>query len=152
MPSPYPAYHPQGGPTVVAALEQLVRRPTSEQRLVQRAKLALLVHADPALGNAAAGQQLGQHPNWVRKWRKRWALGGCPLASLGGSPAVGTPAAAFPPGPRRRSRRRPVSAPPSGSSRSVAIVSRTCTTSSRKTALWARSVAVPSGACSPTMR
>ena len=99
MPSPYPAYHPQLEPEVVAALEQLVRRPTSEQRLVQRATLALLVHANPTLGNAAAGQQWGQHPNWVRKWRKRWALGGCTLASLADRPRSGRPPRLSPPGP-----------------------------------------------------
>ncbi len=99
MPTPYPAYHPQFAPDTVAALERLVRRPTSEQRLVQRAKLALLLQADPTVGNTAAGQQLGQHPNWVRKWRKRWALAGGTLAALADHPRSGRPPRLSPPRP-----------------------------------------------------
>jgi hypothetical protein len=97
MPTPYPAYHPHLPSDAVAALERLVRRSTSEQRLVQRAKLALLLHADPRLGNTGAGQQLGQHPNWVRKWRKRWALDGFALASLADRPRSGRPPRVSPP-------------------------------------------------------
>ena len=106
MPTPTPAYHPQLAACDVAVLERLVRRPTSEQRLVQRAKLALLLHAHPAVGNAAAAQQLGQHPNWVRKWRKRWALEGFALAALADRPRSGRPRTVSPPrrgdGQRRR--------------------------------------------------
>src|SRR5437867_4003840 len=81
-PLPWPAYHPQMGPADVAALERLVRRPRSEQRLVERARLALLLHAQPTIGNTAAARQLGHHPNWVHKWRKRWATAGFALAAL----------------------------------------------------------------------
>jgi hypothetical protein len=98
MPTPPPAYHPQLAARDVVALERLVRRPTSEQRLVQRAKLALLLHAQPALGNTAAAQQLGQHPNWVRKWRKRWALAGFALPALADRPRSGRPRSVSPPG------------------------------------------------------
>jgi Winged helix-turn helix len=98
MPTPTPAYHPQLAARDVVALERLVRRPTSEQRLVQRAKLALLLHAQPALGNTAAAQQLGQHPNWVRKWRKRWALAGFALPALADRPRSGRPRSVSPPG------------------------------------------------------
>ena len=99
MPTPYPAYHPQWAPAEVAALEQLVRRPTSQQRWVQRAKLALLLHAAPTIGNTAAAQQLGQHPNWVRKWRKRWAVHGFAQAGLVDRPRSGRPPRVSPPGP-----------------------------------------------------
>ncbi len=98
MPTPTPAYHPQLAARDVVALERLVRRPTSEQRLVQRAKLALLLHTQPALGNTAAAQQLGQHPNWVRKWRKRWALAGFALPALADRPRSGRPRTVSPPG------------------------------------------------------
>jgi hypothetical protein len=97
MPTPTPAYHPQLAACDVAALERLVRRPTSEQRLARRAQLALLLHAQPAVGNAAAAQQLGQHPNWVRKWRKRWALEGFALAALADRPRSGRPRTVSPP-------------------------------------------------------
>ena len=105
MPTPYPAYHPQLAPDEVTALERLVRRPTSEQRWVQRAKLALLLQADPTIGNTAAAQQLGQHPNWVRKWRKRWALDGFAVAGLADRPRSGRPPRVSPPGPGHRQSR-----------------------------------------------
>ncbi len=105
MPSPYPAYQLQLAPADVAALERVVRRPTSEQRLVQRAKLALLLHAQPTLGNAAAGRQLDQHPNWVYKWRKRWATEGFALAGLADRPRSGRPPRVSPPGPGDRQSR-----------------------------------------------
>ena len=97
MPPPTPAYHPQLVASDVAALERLVRRPTSEQRFVQRAKLALLLHAHPTIGNTAAAQRLGQHPNWIRKWRKRWALEGFALAALADRPRAGRPRTLSPP-------------------------------------------------------
>jgi Winged helix-turn helix len=98
MPTPTPAYHPAVAPSAVAALERLVRRATSEQRLVQRAKLALLLQAQPTVGNTAAAAQLGQHPNWVRKWRKRWAQAGFALAALADRPRSGRPRTLSPPG------------------------------------------------------
>jgi hypothetical protein len=98
MPTPTPAYHPAVAPSEVAALERLVRRATSEQRLVQRAKLALLLQARPTVGNTAAAAQLGQHPNWVRKWRKRWAQAGFALAALADRPRSGRPRTLSPPG------------------------------------------------------
>ena len=76
MPKPYPLYHPEFGPGDVATLEGLVRRTSLAHRVVQRAKLALLLHREPAVGNAEAARRLGQHPNWVCTWRKRWAEGG----------------------------------------------------------------------------
>ena len=99
MPTPSPAYHPKWAPDEVAQLDRLVRRPTSEHRLVQRAKLALLLHAEPTFGNTAAAQRLGQHPNWVRKWRKRWALAGFAQAGLADRPRSGRPPRVSPPHP-----------------------------------------------------
>jgi hypothetical protein len=97
MPLPTPAYHPWLGPAEVVALEQLVRRPRSEQRLVERARLALLLHAQPTIGNTAAARQLGHHPNWVHKWRKRWATDGFAIAALADRPRAGRPATLSPP-------------------------------------------------------
>ena len=99
MPIPWPAFHPQVGPADVAALERLVRRPRSEQRLVERARLALLLQAQPAIGNTAAARQLGHHPNWVAKWRKRWATQGLAVEALADRPRSGRPPTVSPPGP-----------------------------------------------------
>ncbi|MFN8559855.1 MAG: helix-turn-helix domain-containing protein [Dehalococcoidia bacterium] len=99
MPSPRPAYHPTFGSAEVAALERLVRKPTLAHRLVQRAKLALLLHRQPAIASVAAARQLGQHPNWVRTWRKRWATAGFSVAALADQPRSGRPPTVSPPGP-----------------------------------------------------
>jgi hypothetical protein len=77
----------------VAWCERTVRRPHAPQKQVARAKLALLLHAQPALDNVAAGRRLGKHENWVRYWRKAWATAGFRLADRGGQGR--TPA--FPP-------------------------------------------------------
>ena len=102
MPRPYPAYHPELSPETVATLEVVVRHPKQEHRVVQRAKLALLLHAEPTLGNAAAARRLDQHPNWVRKWRKRWAREGAPALQLQDRPRTGRPPAFSPSGPSDR--------------------------------------------------
>jgi hypothetical protein len=99
MPNPRPAYHPVFEPAAVAALEGMVRKPTLAYRLVQRAKLALLLHRQPAITNATAARQLGQHPNWVRKWRKRWTQQGFALAALADQPRAGRPPTVSPPRP-----------------------------------------------------
>ena len=99
MPTPRPAYHPAFGPADVAALETLVRKPTLAHRLVQRAKLALLLHRQPTIASAAAARQLGRHPNWVRTWRKRWATTGFSVAALEDQPRSGRPPTVSPPRP-----------------------------------------------------
>jgi hypothetical protein len=68
----------------VAVCERTIRRPHAPQNRVARAKLALLLHAQPALDNVAAGRRLGKHENWVRYWRKVWATAGFRLADRGG--------------------------------------------------------------------
>jgi hypothetical protein len=97
MPCPSPAYHPQFSAADVAALQHLVRRPTTEQRYVQRAQLALLLAAEPTVSNTAAGERLGKHPNWVFKWRKRWAQAGFAVTALADRPRVGRPRTVSPP-------------------------------------------------------
>ena len=99
MPSPRPAYYPAFEPADVAALERMVHKPTLAHRLVQRAKLALLLHRQPAIASAAAARQLGQHPNWVRTWRKRWATTGFSVAALEDQPRSGRPPTISPPRP-----------------------------------------------------
>jgi len=84
MAGPPPTYQPTFTDEHVAACEQLVRRHTAPQAQVYRAKLALLLHAQPALDNVAAGRHLGKHENWVRYWRRIWATDGFRLADAPG--------------------------------------------------------------------
>ncbi len=84
MAGPAPTYQPTFSDAQVAACRALIRRQSAPQAQVYRAKLALLLHGQPALDNEAAGRALGKHANWVRYWRKRWATEGFRLADKGG--------------------------------------------------------------------
>jgi hypothetical protein len=84
MAGPAPHYQPTFTADEVAVCERTIRRPHAPQNRVARAKLALLLHAQPALDNVAAGRRLGKHENWVRYWRKVWATAGFRLADRGG--------------------------------------------------------------------
>ncbi len=99
MPNPRPVYQPMFAPEEVAALERIVRKPTLAYRVVQRAKLALLLHRQPAIAHTAAARQLGQHPNWVRSWRRRWAQQGFAVEALADRPRSGRPPTVSPPRP-----------------------------------------------------
>jgi len=77
----------------------MVRKRALAHRLVQRAKLALLLQRQPTIASAAAARQLGQHPNWVRSWRKRWATSGFAAAALADQPRSGRPPTVSPPRP-----------------------------------------------------
>ena len=60
-----------------------------------RAKLALLLHAQPDLDTAAAGRRLGKHGNRVFRWRRAWATEGFRLTDKPGrgrKPALSPPA------------------------------------------------------------
>jgi len=61
-----------------------VRRHNAPQARLFRAKLALLLQAQPALDNAAAGRRLGKHANGVRYWRRIWATEGFRLTDQTG--------------------------------------------------------------------
>lgn len=84
MAGPPPTYQPTFSAEQVAACEHLVRRHTAPQAQVYRAKLALLLHAQPALDNVTAGKRLGKHENWVRYWRRIWATDGFRLTDKPG--------------------------------------------------------------------
>src|SRR5688500_1236537 len=84
MAGPAPKYQPAFTADELALCERTIRRAHAPQNQVARAKLALLLHAQPALDNAAAGRRLDRHENWVRYWRKRWATEGFRLADRGG--------------------------------------------------------------------
>jgi putative transposase len=51
-------------------LTHLIRRTTSEQRLVRRSQIVLTMAA--GANNEQAARQLGLHPQSIRKWRARW--------------------------------------------------------------------------------
>ena len=65
-----PSYRPTFTPEQVRDCERLVRQQNAPRVQVARAKLALLLHAQPDLDNATAARRLGKHPNWVRYWRQ----------------------------------------------------------------------------------
>jgi len=80
-----------------AALERLVRRPTTGQQLVERARIVLL--AADGLNNSEGARAMGVQIDTVRKWRRRWCTArGVPLADLSitarldDAPRPGTPA------------------------------------------------------------
>ncbi len=84
MAGPAPTYQPTFTVAQVALCERTVRQHSAPQAQVYRARLAPLLHADPALDNVAAGRRLGKHENWVRYWRKTWATEGFRLADKPG--------------------------------------------------------------------
>ena len=97
MAGPAPAYQPTFTAAEVALCQRTVRQHSAPQAQVCRARLALLLHDEPALDNVAAGRRLGKHENWVRYWRRAWATAGFRLAD---QPGRGRKPA-FPPGAGR---------------------------------------------------
>jgi hypothetical protein len=84
MPGPAPHYQPTFSEADLALARDTARRATSRQDHARRARLALLLAAQPALPNPAAGRQVGLHPNAVRYWRKVWCQGPFRLTDLPG--------------------------------------------------------------------
>ena len=84
MPGPHPHYQPVFTDEHIAVCTRLVRQRTAPQAQVYRARLALLLHAQPARDNPSAGRQLGQHENGVRYWRGTRATEGFRLADKPG--------------------------------------------------------------------
>jgi transposase len=70
-----------------AKLEAIVRRPSSPQALVLRARIVLLSHA--SWPNQQIAGRLGCTVNTVRAWRRRFARGG--MAALSDRPRSGRP-------------------------------------------------------------
>jgi transposase len=68
-------YRPDFPTEFVVQARLLSRRRTAKAHLLQRARLALLLHQQPELSNVAAALHVGLHPNSVRLWRRRWACG-----------------------------------------------------------------------------
>jgi len=94
MAGPAPTYQPTFSEAQLAACRALLRRQSAPQAQAYRAKLVLLLHADPRLDNEAAGRALGKHANWVRYWRRIWVREGFRLTDKpgrGGKPALSPP-------------------------------------------------------------
>lgn len=90
MAGPSPVYRPSFTAADLALCQRTVRQHSAPQAQVYRARLALLLHAQPAMNNEAAGRALGKHANWVRYWRRAWIREGFRLTDRpgrGGKPA-----------------------------------------------------------------
>jgi transposase len=99
------------GPRRKAKLEAIVRRASSPQALVRRARIVLLAHAGRPGSRIAA--ELGCTVNTVRKWRRRFARGGVP--ALSDRPRSGRPEV-YGPNVRLRIVAVATSVPPEGTS------------------------------------
>jgi|SRR5215831_15072745 len=84
MSGPLPSYRPLFPPAFVAQAQGIVRQRTVAYHLRQRARLVMLLQADPLLSNTRAAAEVHLHPNTVRYWRRRWALGEFGLADAPG--------------------------------------------------------------------
>ena len=71
-PSPVPCTFPED--FVQVALET-VRRRTVAVQVVQRFRLALLLHEQPNMKNDKAAKKVGLSARQVQRWRSRWAGG-----------------------------------------------------------------------------
>jgi hypothetical protein len=84
MPLAAPHYQPTFAEADLAHARDVMRRPTSRQDHARRARLALLLAAEPALSNPEAARRVGLRPNAVRHWRKVWCAGPFRLTDLPG--------------------------------------------------------------------
>ena len=74
MPGPRPALVPS--PTISCKRPSTpCRRRTVAVQIVQRFRLVLLLHEQPALGNEEAAEAVGLSARQVQRWRSRWAAG-----------------------------------------------------------------------------
>ena len=74
MPGPVPARCNFPDDFVQDALDT-VRRRTAAVQVVQRFRLALLLHDRPSLRNEDAADAVGLSLRQVQRWRSRWAAG-----------------------------------------------------------------------------
>src|SRR5215470_11053257 len=84
MSGPLPVYRPFFPAAFVEQAQCIVRQRTVAYQVHQRARLVLLFEADPLLSNTRAAAEVHLHPNAVRYWRRRWALGEFGLADAPG--------------------------------------------------------------------
>ena len=70
---PLPQYRPEFSVADLERAQEIVRRQTSRQDYVLRARIALLLAECPTISNPEAGRRLGVHENTIRYWRKEWS-------------------------------------------------------------------------------
>lgn len=88
MPGPLPSYRPVFSEEDLAYAHHVAASHHESYQRVLRARLALLLADQPTLSSPQAAWRLGVHEQWVRKWRKRWAIEGF---SLDDKPRPGRP-------------------------------------------------------------
>ena len=71
-----PQYHPQFSAADLEKAREVVRRTSSRQDYVVRARIALLIAEQPLISNVAAARRIGVHENTIRHWRKVWCREG----------------------------------------------------------------------------
>ena len=96
MPRLLPEYQPRFAPADLELIHTALSRRNTPHAVVVRAKLALLLHENPAMSSPQAARILGVHEQFVRKWRRRWCTEGF---SLQDRPRSGRPPKFFPPRP-----------------------------------------------------
>lgn len=77
---PVPHYRPTFTDADLQQAREIVRRQTSRQDYVQRAKIALLLAEEPMISNPEARCRLGVHENTIRYWRKEGERAGFRVA------------------------------------------------------------------------
>jgi hypothetical protein len=75
MPGPSPIYRPDFPADFVEQAQRISQQRTVAYQLRQRARLVLLLRADPLVSNVHAAAEVHLHANAVRYWRRRWAQG-----------------------------------------------------------------------------
>ena len=73
MPGPRPALCTFPDDFVQEALDTVSRRTVAVQTV--HARLVLLLHEQPSLGNDEAAEEVGLSARQVQRWRSRWATG-----------------------------------------------------------------------------
>ena len=79
MPGLKPIYRPKFTINQIEEAQRICNKHSAPHHMVQRAKLVLLLHQHPDIDNPRAARLVGRHENWVRYWRKRWAIEGFSL-------------------------------------------------------------------------
>jgi len=68
----------------LAEAQTLRRHRTISFQLRQRAALVCLLHQEPEISHPEAAAALHMPVDWVRRWRRRWALGDWSLEDKSG--------------------------------------------------------------------
>jgi hypothetical protein len=88
-----PMYYPTFTPEEVERARELLRQSNAPYAQARRAKLLVLLVAEPGIRNREAAERLGVHENFVHKWREVWTMSEFRLEDLPrpGRPPVFSP-------------------------------------------------------------